>query len=48
VTAVPAPALSTDRRRLKVHETAIGDRIYEIVTIACALVIPALVIVTIS
>jgi phosphate transport system permease protein len=44
VTAVPAPALSTDRRRLKVHETAIGDRIYEIVTIACALVIPALVI----
>jgi phosphate transport system permease protein len=44
VTAVPAPALSSDRRRLKVHETAIGDRIYEIVTTACALVVPALVI----
>jgi phosphate transport system permease protein len=44
VTAVPAEALSTERRRLKVHETAIGDRIYEIVTTACALVIPALVI----
>ncbi|MEA2765235.1 MAG: phosphate transport system permease protein [Gemmatimonadaceae bacterium] len=44
MTAVPAPALSSDRRRLKVHETAIGDRIYEIVTTACALVVPALVI----
>lgn len=44
MTAVPAQAVSTDRRRLKVHETAIGDRIYEIVTTACALVIPALVI----
>jgi phosphate transport system permease protein len=44
VTAVPAPAVSTDRRRLKVHETAIGDRIYEIITTACALVIPALVV----
>ena len=44
MTAVPAPAVSTDRRRLTVHETAIGDRIYEIVTTACALVVPALVI----
>ena len=44
MTAVPAPAVPTDRRRLKVHETAIGDRIYEIVTTVCALVIPALVI----
>jgi phosphate transport system permease protein len=44
VTAIPAQAVSTDRRRLKVHETAIGDRIYEIVTTACALVVPALVI----
>lgn len=43
MTAVPAEAASSDRRRLKVHETAIGDRIYEIVTTACALVIPALV-----
>jgi phosphate transport system permease protein len=44
VTAVPAQAVSTERRRLKVHETAVGDRIYEIITTACALVIPALVI----
>jgi phosphate transport system permease protein len=44
VTAVPAEAVATDRRRLRVHETAIGDRIYEIVTTACALVIPALVL----
>jgi phosphate transport system permease protein len=43
VTAIPAQAVPTDRRRLKVHETAIGDRIYEIVTTACALVVPALV-----
>jgi phosphate transport system permease protein len=44
VTAVPSDAVPSERRRLKVHETAIGDRIYEIVTTACALVIPALVI----
>ena len=44
MTALPAQALSPDRRRLKVHETAIGDRIYETVTTACALVVPALVI----
>lgn len=44
MTALPAHALSSDRRRLKVHETAIGDRIYEIVTTACALVVPGLVI----
>ncbi len=44
MTALPAQALSSDRRRLKVHETAIGDRIYETVTTACALVVPALVI----
>ena len=44
MTAVPSDAVPSERRRLKVHETAIGDRIYEIVTTACALVIPALVI----
>jgi phosphate transport system permease protein len=44
VTAAPAQALSKDRRRLRVDETAIGDRIYEIVTRACALVVPALVV----
>ena len=44
MTAAPAQALSKDRRRLRVDETAIGDRIYEIVTRACALVVPALVV----
>jgi phosphate transport system permease protein len=44
VTAVPAPAQSKDRRRLRVNEAAIGDRVYEILTTACALVIPALVV----
>jgi phosphate transport system permease protein len=44
VTAAPAQALSKDRRRLRVDEAAVGDRIYEILTTACALVIPALVI----
>jgi phosphate transport system permease protein len=44
VTAIPAPAQSKDRRRLRVHEAAIGDRVYEILTTACALVVPALVV----
>ena len=44
MTAAPAQALSKDRRRLRVDETAIGDRIYEIVTTVCALVVPALVV----
>jgi phosphate transport system permease protein len=44
VIAIPAPAQSKDRRRLRVHEAAIGDRVYEILTTACALVIPALVV----
>ena len=44
MTAVPAPSLRKDRRHLRVHDAAIGDRIYEIVTTACALVVPALVI----
>ena len=44
MTAVPAEVVPAERRRLKVDEAAIGDRIYEIVTTGCALVIPALVI----
>ena len=48
MTAVPAPSLPKDRRHLRVHDAAIGDRIYEIVTTACALVVPALVIALIS
>lgn len=44
MTALPAPALQKERRHLRVHQAEIGDRIYEIVTTACALIIPALVI----
>lgn len=44
MTAISAEAVQKDRRRLRVHEAAIGDRIYEILTTACALVVPALVI----
>jgi phosphate transport system permease protein len=44
VTALPAEAVQKDRRRLRVHDAAIGDRIYEIVTTTCALIVPALVI----
>ena len=44
MTALPAEAVPKDRRRLRVHDAAVGDRIYEIVTTACALVVPALVI----
>jgi len=36
VTALSEPSFQRDRRRLRVHEAAIGDRIYEIVTTACA------------
>ena len=44
MTAISAEAVQKDRRRLRVYEAAIGDRIYEILTTACALVVPALVI----
>jgi phosphate transport system permease protein len=44
VTALPAQWLEKDRRKLRVKETAIGDRVYEIITAACALVVPALVV----
>ena len=44
MTALPAEVSQKDRRRLRVHEAAIGDRIYEIITTACALIVPALVI----
>jgi len=44
VTAVSAQAQQKDRRRLRIHDAAIGDRIYEIATTLCALVVPALVI----
>jgi phosphate transport system permease protein len=44
VTALPAHWLDKDRRRLRVKEFSIGDRIYELVTAGCALVVPALVV----
>jgi len=44
VTALPAQWLEKDRRKLRVEEAAIGDRIYEIITAVCALIVPALVV----
>jgi len=44
VTALPAQWLEKDRRKLRVEEAAIGDRVYEIITAVCALIIPALVV----
>jgi len=44
VTALPAQWLERDRRKLRVEEAAIGDRVYEILTAVCALVVPALVV----
>lgn len=44
MSAVDADWLENDRRRLTIHEAAVGDRIYEILTAACALIVPALVI----
>lgn len=44
MTALPAQWLEKDRRRLRVDEAAIGDRIYEIITALCALIVPALVV----
>lgn len=44
MTALPAEWLEKDRRRLRVEQSAIGDRIYAILTAGCALVVPALVI----
>lgn len=44
MTALPAQWLERDRRKLRVEEVAIGDRIYAIITAACALIVPALVI----
>jgi len=44
VTSLPADWLEKDRRRLRVEGSAVSDRIYEILTAGCAIVIPALVI----
>jgi phosphate ABC transporter, permease protein PstC len=44
VSALDADWLDNDRRRLTIHEAAVGDKIYELLTAACALIVPALVI----
>jgi len=44
VTSLPFEWLEKDRRRLRVEGSAVSDRIYEFLTAACAIVIPALVI----
>ena len=44
MTSLPVEWLEKDRRRLRVEGSAISDRIYETLTAACAIVIPALVV----
>jgi phosphate transport system permease protein len=44
VTSLPVDWLEKDRRKLRVDASAYSDRIYETLTAACALMIPALVI----
>lgn len=44
MTAVSAEWIEKDRRRLRVEQSAIGDRIYAIITAGCALIIPAMVV----
>jgi len=44
VTSLPLDWLLSDRRRLRVDQSAIGDRVYEFLTALCALVVPALVV----
>jgi phosphate transport system permease protein len=44
VTSLPVEWLEKDRRKLRVDASAFSDKVYEGLTAACALVIPALVI----
>ena len=44
MTSLPLDWLQSDRRRLRVDQSAIGDRVYEFLTAFCALVVPALVV----
>ena len=44
MTSLPLDWLLSDRRRLRVDQSAIGDRVYEFLTALCALVVPALVV----
>ena len=45
MTALPAQWLDSERRKLRVDQSAIGDKIYGVLTAACAFVVPALVVV---
>jgi phosphate transport system permease protein len=44
VTSIAAQWLDNERRKLRVKESALSDRIYEVLTAACALVVPVLVV----
>jgi phosphate transport system permease protein len=44
VTSLPIELLEKDRRKLRLDASAFGDKAYEILTAACALVVPALVV----
>jgi len=44
VTSLPVEWLEKDRRKLRVDASAFGDKAYEILITACALVVPALVV----
>ena len=44
MTALPARWLEKDRRRLRIEASAVGDRVYGIITAACALTVPVLVV----
>jgi len=44
VTSLPVEWLEKDRRKLRVDASAFSDKAYEIVTAACALVVPTLVV----
>jgi len=44
VTSLPVDWLEEDRRKLRVDASALSDRVYEALTAACALVVPALVL----
>ena len=44
MTSLPVDWLEKDRRKLRVDASALSDKVYEALTAACALVIPALVI----
>jgi phosphate transport system permease protein len=44
VTSLPVDWLEKDRRKLRVDASALSDKVYEALTAACALVVPALVV----